>query len=151
FPVRVGQREVVKEMLENLSGDRYAEFSQVGEIALRLMARQVRLGKENFLREPLERSPDFDLPLKGAQLPFLEALRMLSAQMVKDRLGLDRGVAIEQLLHFRPNFGEGVRPSAIAARFLGFTRRLSALAPFASGLRIHSGLGRGNRQGLSRL
>src|SRR5689334_15623953 len=111
---------MIEEVVKNLAGDPHAEFSQMCEIALCLMTWQVRLGKENFLRPPLERPPDFDFPLQGAQLPFLKLLRMLPAQMIKDRLGLDRGVAFEQLLHFRPNFGEGVWPSAIAARFFGF-------------------------------
>jgi hypothetical protein len=65
------------------------------EIALRLMARQMDLRKEDFPRLPFERSPDFDFPLQRPQLPFLELSLMLPAQMIKDRLGLDRGVAFK--------------------------------------------------------
>lgn len=61
------------------------------------MARQVDLRKENFPRLPFERSPNFDFPLQRAQLPFLKLSLMLPAQMINDRLRLDRGVAFKQL------------------------------------------------------
>src|SRR5262245_62616610 len=69
-------------MFEDLPGNNYAEVSHMREIALRLMARQVDLGKENFPRLPFERSPDFDFPLQRAYLPFLELSLMLPAQMI---------------------------------------------------------------------
>src|SRR5499427_499122 len=112
---------MVGEMFEDLPSNHYAEVGHMREIALRLMARQVDLGKENFLWLPFERSPDFDFPLQRAQLPFLELSLMLSAQMIKDRLGLDRGVAFQQLLNLWPDFGEGVWPSAIIARLFRLT------------------------------
>jgi hypothetical protein len=86
-------------MFEDLPGNHYAEVSHMREIALRLMARQMDLGKENFPWLHFERSPDFDFPLQRAQLPFLELSLMLPAQMIKDRLRLDRGVALKQLLN----------------------------------------------------
>jgi hypothetical protein len=121
------------------------------EIALRLMAWHVDLRKENFAWLPFERSPDFDFPLQRAQLSFLELSPMLPAQMIKDCLGLDRGVAFKQLLNLRPEFGKGVRPSAITARLFRLTRKLAGLAPFTSRLLVHSNLDRSCRQHISRL
>jgi|SRR5687767_7996202 hypothetical protein len=138
-------------MFEDLPGNHYAEVSHMREIALRLMARQVDLGKENFPWLPIERSPDFDFPLQRAQLPFLKLSLMLPAQMIKDGLGLDRGVAFKQLLNLWPDFGEGVRPSAIASRPFRLTRSLAGLTPFTSRLLVHPSFGRSRRQRISRL
>jgi hypothetical protein len=142
---------MVGEMFEDLPRNHYAEVSHMREIALPLMARQVDLGKENFSRLPFERSPDFDFSLQRAQLPFLKLSLMLPAQMIKDRLGLDRRVAFKQLLNLRPVFGEGVRPSAITARLFRLTRKLTGLAPFTSRLLVHPSFGRSFGQRISRL
>jgi hypothetical protein len=50
----------------------------------------VDLWKEHFPGLPFEGPPDYDFPLQRAQLPFLELSLMLPAQMIKDRLRLDR-------------------------------------------------------------
>jgi hypothetical protein len=138
-------------MFEDLPGNHYAEISHMREIALRLMAWQVDLGKENFPWLPFERSPNFDFPLQRAQLPFLELSLMLPAQMIKDRLGLDRGVAFKQLLNLQPDFGEGVKPSAITARLFRLTRKLAGLAPFTSRLLVHPSFGCSCLKRISRL
>jgi hypothetical protein len=138
-------------MFEDLPGNHYAEVGHMREIALRLMARQVDLRKENFPWLPFERSPNFDFPLQRTQLPFLELSLMLAAQMIKDRLGLDRGVAFKQLLNLWPDFGEGIRPSAITARLFRLTRKLAGLPPFTSRLLVHPSFGRSCRQRISRL
>src|SRR5262245_22818720 len=117
-------------MFEDLPGNHYAKVSHMREIALRLMARQMDLGKEDFPWLSFERSPDFDFPLQRTQLGFPEFSLMPPAQMIKDCLGLDRGVAFKQLLNLRPGIGEGVRPSAIASRLFHLVRRLAGLPPF---------------------
>src|SRR5262249_57392922 len=103
LPVRVSEREVVGEMFEDLPGNHYAEVSHMCEIALRLMARQVDLGKEDFSWLPFERSPDFDFPLQRAQLSFLKLSLMLHAQMIKHTLVLVLHISLHHSLILPPS------------------------------------------------
>jgi hypothetical protein len=123
----------------------------MSEIALCLTPRNVLLRKEDLTRSAFRRPPDFDAALQGAQLRLLKTIRRLPAQVIKDRLGFQTGIAFEQLLDLAPDFGEGVNSRAVIARWSGLTRRVGNLPPFPRGFLIHPGFGRSHRQAFSRL
>ena len=116
FPVGVGQREVINQVLEQLALDRHAQSGHVGEIRLAQRAGLVLLRKKNLLGGPLQRPPGLDAPLQRAQLRVLELARMLALQVLEQGLGLQARVHPKSLLDFRPYSLVSIRPVTSGVR-----------------------------------
>ncbi len=118
FPVGVGQREVVDQVLEGLSLEGHTQPRHVGEVRLTQLTRLVPLREVDFLGGPFQRPPQLDAPLQRTQLCILILARALALQVLKEGLGLQSRVELEGLLDLRPHLHEGIGPVTPGVRYL---------------------------------
>jgi hypothetical protein len=88
LPVRVGQHEVVHQVLEALAGDRHVQAAHVCEVRGAQPAGMVHLAEEHLLGRPACGPPCLDTSLQGPQLAVVEAPRILLLQPGEQGLGL---------------------------------------------------------------
>jgi hypothetical protein len=108
FPVRVGEHEVIDQMIERFAGDGDAEFGHVGEVGRGESARLMVLSEEDLLGRPLPGTPKLDLPLQTAELDVGESAWKATLQVEEQGLGLKSRVEPELRLEFGPDVEEGV-------------------------------------------
>jgi hypothetical protein len=143
LPVRVGQHEVVDQVVERRPGDGHAQVAAVREVAGAQPAGVVDLGEEHLLGRPLQGAPLLDAPLQGPQLAVGEASGEAALQIGEQGLGLQAGVDSKQRFELRPDLGEGVGPCAVVALHAShLAGQLAEPAVFARRLLVHAGLGR---------
>jgi hypothetical protein len=137
LPIRVGEHEVVDQVLERLSLDGDPQIAHVGEITGTQPARFVDLGEEDLLGRPGLRPPTLDVPLQRPQLAVGEAARVAALQVLEERLGLQPRVDFQQGADLRPDLGKGVgarHPSMGLGQVAGQAAELEVLA---GGLLVH--------------
>ena len=110
FPVRIGQCELVDQVIEQLPVNRDADAVHVCEVGLPLPARLMLLDKHDFLGQPITCSPDFDPSLQCPKLAFLISLRMFPAQILKNGFCLDCLVSLQNLQNLWPYLLERILP-----------------------------------------
>jgi hypothetical protein len=88
LPVRVGQHEVIDQVLERLLLNRHAQVVQVREVRRRQPAWLMHLAEEHLLGRPRHGPPLLHLPLQRPQLPVAEPARIATLQLAEDSLGL---------------------------------------------------------------
>jgi hypothetical protein len=137
LPVRVGQHEMVDQVVEALPLDGDTQVVHRGEIRGTEPAGLVDLGEEDLLGWAGSRAPATDVPLQGAQLVVGEASRPTPLQLLENGLGLEAGIRFEELAHHGPDLLEGVGPRPPGVRFSGLTRPLPHVPVFACGLFVH--------------
>jgi hypothetical protein len=143
LPVRVGQHEVVNQVVERRPGDGHAQVAAVREVAGAEPSGVVDLGKEHFLGRPLQGAPLLDAPLQGPQLAVGEASGEAALQVGEQGLGLQAGVDPKQGFELRPDLGEGVGPRAVVAFHAShLAGQLAEPAVLARRLLVHAGPGR---------
>ncbi len=113
LPVRVGQHEVVDQVVERRPGDGHTQVGAVREVAGAEPARVVDLGEEHLLGRSLQGAPLPQASLQGAQLAVGEPSGKATLQVGEQGLGLQSGVEPELRLQVRPDLGEGVGPRAV--------------------------------------
>lgn len=110
LPVRVGQDEVIDQMLERLARNRHAQLVHVREVGSGQSARFMLLGEEDLLGRSVQGPPAPDVPLQRPQLAVGEAARMPPLQFLKDGLALQAGLVLQEDADLLPDVGEGIGP-----------------------------------------
>jgi hypothetical protein len=148
LPVRVGQDEVVDQVVERRARDGDAEFGHVRKIRGAELPRLVDLCEEHLLGRPFEGAPLLDPSLEGPQLPVGEAAREAALQVEEEGLGLESGVEPEQALEFGPNVLERVLPGPPGVGGVGLAGESIRVAVLARRLLVDPRLVGGIGQGL---
>jgi hypothetical protein len=118
LPVRVGQHEVVHQVIERLARDGDVQRVHVREVRRGQIAGLVNLAEHDGLTGPVEGAPLPHPALEGATMRIEESARVLVPQPVEERLGKQPRLGREPLLDRRPNFGEWIEPSTVGPRQL---------------------------------
>jgi hypothetical protein len=140
LPVRVSQHEVVDQVSERSTVDRYAQVGAVGEVAGSQPAGMMHLGEEDLLGGAFLGSPLLDPPLQGPQLTIGEAAGEAPLQVGQESLRLQSGVDLEQRLQFGPDLDEGVRVSPpVPVHGFDLAGEQARPTVLACGLGIHAG------------
>jgi hypothetical protein len=139
LPVRVGQHEVIDQVIETQPLDRHLQLVHRGEVRGAQPARLVHLREEHLLRRPGLRAPALDVPLQRPQLAVSETARITPLQLGKNRLGLQARVAIEQCANLVPDRLERIGPRCPSVRLGDFAGQLAQIAVLACRLLIHVG------------
>ncbi len=148
LPVGVGQHEVVDQVVQRSAGDADVQVGAVGEVAGTEAAGVVDLGEEHLLGRPVQGPPPLEPPLERAELAVGEAAGEPPLQVGKHGLGLQGGVAAEQLFQGRPDVGEGVGPGTpVAFHASDLTGQPAEAAVLAGSLGVDAGLGGGQLLG----
>jgi hypothetical protein len=137
LPVRVGQHEMVDQVIEALPLDAHAQVAHHGEIGGAKPAGFMDLREEDFLGRTGTGAPAADVALQRPQLVVGEAARMAPLQFLEDGLGLQPGMGFEEFAHRGPDLVEGIGPGAPGVGQGGFTGPFAELAIFACGLLVH--------------
>lgn len=141
LPVRVGQDEVVDQVLERLAVDGHPEVGHVGEVGRTQPTGRVDLGEEHFLRRPVGGPPRLDPPLERAELSVREATGVFSLELPEQGQRLQPWVEGESLDDASPDVGEHVRVSPPGVGHPYLTGKPAEPAVLACGLGIHPGPG----------
>jgi hypothetical protein len=144
LPVRVGQHEVVDEVVERHAGYGHVQVGAVREVTGRQPAGVMHLSEEDLLRRSVLGPPLPDVPLQRAELAVGEAAGEAALQVGEQGLGLQAGVEAEQLFEARPDVGERVGPGTpVAVHASDLRGQLAEAAVRAGGLGVEAGLGGG--------
>jgi hypothetical protein len=115
FPVRVGQDEVIDQVIERLPGNCDAEGVHVGEIGGGEVAGLMHLSEDGEFARSVASSPLPDAAFKRAAVGIEELAGVLLAEPVKECLGQEFRFGLKLGLNRVPDGGEGVEPGAIGA------------------------------------
>ena len=118
FPVRVGQYEVVHQVIERLAGDGDVQRVHVREVGRGQIAGLMNLAEHDGLARTVEGSPLLHAAFEGAALRIEEPARMFVSQPVEQRLGEQPRLGRESLLDCRPDLGERIEPGTVGPRHL---------------------------------
>ena len=105
------------------------------------------LAEEHFLGRAVQGPPALDAALQRPHLAVGEAAGVLPLQVLQQRLGLQAGVDLQQLLQLGPDVGEGVGLRAPVVLHADLARQPVEAAVLARRLVVHVGLGRGPTAG----
>jgi hypothetical protein len=142
LPVRVGQYEVVDQVIKGYPVEGHPQVGAVSEVTSRQAAGVVELSEEHFLGRPLQSPPALDVPLQGTKLTVGEASGEASLQVGKQRLGLQPGVDAEQFFEGRPDVGERVGSGTpVAVHAFDLLGQPTEPAVGAGRFGVHAGLG----------
>ncbi len=139
LPVRVGEHEVVEQVMEALPLDRDAQVVHRGEVGGSQPAGFVDLGEEHFLRWAGNGAPAANMPLQRPQLVVRESAGLAPLQLLEDGLGLESGIGFQEFAHHGPDLREGIGPGPPGVRWGNLAGPLAPLAVFACGLLVHVG------------
>lgn len=138
LPVRVGQHEVIDQVVERLTENRDSQRVHVGEVRSRQIPRVMHLLEHHRAGRAEQRSPLLDTPLERAAVARVQLPRMLALEPVEQRLRLQTRLRLQPGLSQRPQFRQRIPPGAIgAAPLLGAGKR-SQRAILACRLLVHS-------------
>lgn len=138
LPVRVGEHEVVDQVLERPAVDRYPQVRHVREVGRAQPAGRVDLGEEHFLRRAAHHAPRLDPPLERAELAIGEATGMFPLELPEQGQRLQPRVQGQSLDDAGPDVGERVRVSAPGMRHPYLAGEPAEPAVLACGLGIHA-------------
>jgi hypothetical protein len=116
FPVRVGQHEVVHQVIERLPGNRNAQIVHAGEVRRREVPGLMHLAEHDRAVGPGQRPPLPHPPLKGPPVRIEELPRMFSPQPVEQRLRQQPRLGPQPFFHRRPHRGERIDPRPVRTR-----------------------------------
>lgn len=128
LPVRVGQHEVVHQVIERLPLDRHAERIHAREVGRGQIAGGVDLPEHHLAARPVRRPPRLHAPLEGAAMAVGELPRVLGPQPVEQGLGPQTRLGLQPLGDLGPDRGEGVGPRAIGPGSFAVGRQSSCRA-----------------------
>jgi hypothetical protein len=119
LPVRVGEDEVVHQVVERPPGDGDAEGVHASEVGRGQVAGRVHLAEDGQLGRSDGRPPLPHPPLERAAVGVEELAGVLPAEPVEQGLGGQPWLGPEPLLDLGPDGGERVEPGAVGAGQLG--------------------------------
>ena len=118
FPVRVGQHEVVHQVIERLPRDRDAQIVHAGEVRRREVPGLMHLAEHDRAVRPGQRPPLPHPPLEGAAMRIEELARVVLAEPVEECLGQEPRLGTELPFDLGPDRRERINPGAVGARQL---------------------------------
>src|SRR5262249_61969071 len=95
LPSRVGQHEMVDQVLERLSLDCHPQIFHACKVRRPQPAWFVHLREEHFLRRSPEGPPAPHLALQRSQLPLGKSTGVAPLQLTEDRLGLEARLLLQ--------------------------------------------------------
>jgi hypothetical protein len=98
LPIRVGQHEVIDQMIERHPVDTHVQLRAVGEVTRTEPAGVMHLGEEHLPGRPLKSSPLLDASLQGPQLTIDEATGVGAFELLEESSYLQAGVERELFL-----------------------------------------------------
>jgi hypothetical protein len=137
FPIRVRQREVIRQVCERLAAERHSQRFHVGEVRGPQVARMMDLREHHLLPRPLGGPPETHLALKAAPLAVGELPCGLALQPAKQRHRPQRGFLLKPLLDLRPDRDEGIAAGSPPTRSHALRRQLLKLPIFTRRLLVH--------------
>jgi hypothetical protein len=147
LPVRVGQHEVVDQVIERPAVDSHPQVGHVREVGRTQTTGRVDLGEEHFLRRAAHGPPRLDPPLERAELTIREAPGMFSLELPEQGQRLQPGIEGQSFDDARPDIGERVRVSAPGMRHPYLAGEPAEPAVLTCGLGIHARPEGGDRSG----
>jgi hypothetical protein len=150
LPVRVGEHEVVDQVLERPPIDGHPQVGHVREVGRTQPTGRVHLGEEHFLRRPVARPPRLDPTLERAELAVREAAGVLTLELPEQGQRLQPRVEAESFDDAGPDAGERVGVSTPGVRHPYLAGEPAEPAVLACGLGIHARPGGGDRGGCTR-
>ena len=138
LPVRVGEHEVVDQVLERPAVDGHPQVRHVREVGRAQPTGRVHLGEEHFLRRSVARAPRLDAPLERAELAVREHARVLPLELPEQGQRLQPGVEGQTLDDAGPDVGERVGVSAPGMWHPYLAGEPAEPAVLACGLGIHA-------------
>ena len=139
LPVRVGQHEVVHQVVERPTADRHVQLVHRREVGGAEPTGFMHLREEHFFRRSMRRAPALDVPLQRPQLTVGEPAWISSLQVHEDRLRLKSGIAVEQSANFVPNRIERIGPRRPVVQLGYVAGQLAQIAVFACRFVVHVG------------
>jgi hypothetical protein len=121
LPVRMGEHEVVDEVIEGLAGDGYAKAAHVGKVRSAQAAWFMDLGEVNLLGRSMRCLPGTDAAFKGPTNRVGKRARIGSLEPAKQRYCLQVRLPLEQSHDLRPDTCQGIAAGAPGARSSRFT------------------------------
>jgi len=115
LPVRVGQHEVVDQVLEHDPVDGHPQLGAVREVTGAQPAGVMHLAEEHLPGLPVQRPPLLDPTLQGTQLAVGETARVATLQIREQGLGLQAGIELQLLLQFGPDRRERIGAGTVVA------------------------------------
>jgi hypothetical protein len=149
LPVRVGQHEVIDQMIERLTAEGYAEVVHRREIRSAQSAGKVLLAEEDFLGRTRRRPPLPHAALQRPHLARLEPIRIFPLQPLEQRLGLQRRFPLELGHDVFPHTVERIGPGSPIAWLFPVAGKFAHVSVPPCRFAIHAGLGRRRRQRLA--
>jgi hypothetical protein len=128
LPVRVGQDEVVHQVIERLPLDGHAERVHGREIGRGQIAGGVDLAEHHLAARPGHRSPGLHAPLERTAMAVGELPGVLGPQPVEQGLGPQPRFGLQPRRHLGPDRGERVESRAIGPRPFAVGRQSSRRA-----------------------
>lgn len=150
LPVRVGEHEVVDQVLERPAVDGHPQVRHVREVGRAQPTGRVHLGEEHFLRRSVARAPRLDAPLERAELAVREPTGMFPLELPEQGQRLQPGVEGQALDDAGPDVGERVRVSAPGMWHPYLAGEPAEPAVLACGLGIHARPEGGDNSGCAR-
>jgi hypothetical protein len=147
LPVRVGEHEVVDQVLERLAVDRDPQVGHVREVGRTQPPGRVDLGEEHLLGRPPGGPPRLDPPLEGAELPVGEPAGVFPLELPEEGQRLQSRVEGQTLDDAGPDVGERVRVSPPRVGHPYLAGEPAEPAVLAGGLGIHARPEGGDRGG----
>jgi hypothetical protein len=137
LPVGEGQDEVIDHVIKRLTGQRDPQIVHVSEVGGAELAGRVDLIEEDLLGRTRDGLPRLDLPLQGAELAVGKPTGESALEILEKSLGLEAGMAFQQVLEFGPNVLERILPGLPGSWGQGFTGQAIRLSVLSSGLGVH--------------
>jgi hypothetical protein len=109
---------VVRQLLESLAGDRDPQGTQFREIGRRQVPGMMHLAEHHVLRRTAGGSPVVHTSFQRPAMTILELPRVLLLDPVEERLGLQRGLVLEERFHPGPDFRKRILPRPVRTRRL---------------------------------
>jgi len=128
LPIRVGEREVIQQVVERLAVDRDAQRVHVGEVRCPQPARVMHLRKDDLLVGAMQPTPVPHPPLECPPLRVREPAGIALLQPGEQSERPQSRLPLESGLNLRPDLKERVRPCSPIARS-GVLRRQSPGIP----------------------
>jgi hypothetical protein len=116
LPVRVGEHEVVQQVIEPLAPDGDPQIVHRGEVALPRLAGPVLLREHHLPLGPVQPPPLPHTPLQRSQMTHRDPTLPALLEQLEDRLRLEPRRLFEHRGHLRPDRRQRILPRPIAAR-----------------------------------
>ena len=138
LPVRVGEREVIQQMVERLAVDGDPQRIHVREVRSPQPARGMHLRKDDLLVGTMQAAPIADSPLEGPPLRLGESAGIALLQPAEERERPQPRFGLQAGLDFRPDLDKRVRPRSPIAWRLAVGGEPLSIAILSSRFLIHA-------------